>query len=435
MVLNSGTINLPTPERSACGSLNCPKPPLVSRKRPSNHHQHFELSPPSEKFLRSRFSGDHAIEKLSLCSETRILAGSDCPLLVLADPMHDELREPSLHGLQPPGHAVDEHVHDNTPSYIASNSSGFRQSRLSHYARLASHESSPPPSPKRARMGADQDPEQQPVKAMDFGLPRFKPSYMAESEPHTPVEQMPMPGNGPYDSHARFGSVSSIATTDDDEGLNEIVYPWTPQQDELVRTAYEEHVNAPQTTPFSGRYPPSGVLHRVAKNTLKLAKHNNITFPHSMNAVRHRMLILYDSGPTESAEELDKYKMQDYFSIVPNHYQRPQPQPQPQLQQPLFDEFEFSDAISSSRRLSVEEKYAGRSRMGSIPGQGLGTGLASSTGPGLAAPFRESKPLLPAVNTTMGPNQGPSQGLTEEDVVNIVAKRKRDSLRMKRGQI
>lgn len=221
--------------------------------------------------------------------------------------------------------------------------------------------------------------------------PQFSQIYMTESEPHTPVEQMHSNLQHPYDTKHRFGSVSSVATTDDeDAGGNEILYPWTEQQDSLLKKTYEEMLQSPQLTPFSGRYPPSGILHRVSKDALKIAKYQKINFPHSLNATRQRILFHCHDENGDTHGNLHKIQVpSDYFFTT-----------MPPINNDAgdLDEFEFTDMFSSSRRQSIDEKYGNRQQT-------------------LQPAFREPAP----------------QPLTEEDIVNIVAKRKRDSLRMKRG--
>lgn len=229
------------------------------------------------------------------------------------------------------------------------------------------------------------------LENLEHRRPQFSQIYQAESEPHTPVEQMPPALYPTFDTKHRFGSVSSIATTDDeDAGGNEIIYPWTEQQDSLLKRTYEEMLQSPQLTPFSGRFPPSGVLHRVSKDTLKIAKHNEVYFPHSLNATRQRILFHYHNETDDNHNNLRKIQVpSDYFTMAI---------PSTNNNAGELDDFEFSDGFPTSRRQSVDDKYGHRQQT-------------------LQPAFRE-------------PAQQP---LSEEDIVNIVAKRKRDSLRIKRG--
>lgn len=235
------------------------------------------------------------------------------------------------------------------------------------------------------------------------------------SQPQTPIEQIPPPlgvGAEGYTKH-RFGSVSSIATTDDeDAGPNEIIFEWNQEQDDLLKSMYEDLISKPDTTPFTGSIPPSGILHRVAKDTLRMAKHREVYFPHSMNSTRHRLIFLCQDKEPINYEELEKYSIpRDSFLMAPTTADHDF------NGREVFgeDDFTFSDAVPTmQRKLSIEEKYGMRSQ---LPGQQQG----------LAAPFKEPQPNSQAVQAL---NSGQ---MTEEDIVNIVAKRKRDSLRMKRG--
>lgn len=249
------------------------------------------------------------------------------------------------------------------------------------------------------------------------GRPNLKSVFKQDnlSEPQTPVDQIPPPlgiSSEGYTKH-RFGSVSSIATTDDEDmGPNEIIFEWNQEQDDLLKSMYEDLISKPDTTPFTGNVPPSGILHRVSKDTLRMARHRDIYFPHSMNSTRHRLIFLCQDKEPVNYEELEKYSLsRDYFSMAPTTAD------QEFNGQEVFgeDDFNFSDNMSNMpRKLSIEEKYGMRSQ---------GSGQPQ----GLAAPFKEPQPNS---QTAQHINSG---YITEEDIVNIVAKRKRDSLRMKRG--
>lgn len=223
-----------------------------------------------------------------------------------------------------------------------------------------------------------------------------------DSVPHTPDSQVGMPFEMPSYTMHRFGSVSSVTTTDEEDS-NAAEYPWSDAQDAFIHDAYDALVNDPRTTPFSGRFPPSGVVQRVAKDTLKLAKRANAQFPHSLTAVRHRVLLLYsrsaesldvsvDDIPEPLGSEIDVEAME-----VDAGYES------------LDDEFQFEDeGRPRPARLSYED--AALPPPGAVP---------------LQAPFKEAS--RPRQDGSVEENP------TSEDIVNIVAKRKRDSLRMKRG--
>lgn len=95
----------------------------------------------------------------------------------------------------------------------------------------------------------------------------------------------------------RFGSCSSMATSEDDDRINsnnplESFFDWSVQDDELLMSTYQSHVDNPTIAPFAGKLPPSGIIQRVAKDTNKRAKHLGRNFPHSLNATRKRLLLL-----------------------------------------------------------------------------------------------------------------------------------------------
>jgi hypothetical protein len=92
----------------------------------------------------------------------------------------------------------------------------------------------------------------------------------------------------------RFNSSSSMATSDDDDRTNptDSFFDWPAQDDELLMSTYQSHIDNPTVAPFAGRLPPSGVIQRVAKDTNKRAKQMGRHFPHSLNATRKRLLLL-----------------------------------------------------------------------------------------------------------------------------------------------
>lgn len=99
---------------------------------------------------------------------------------------------------------------------------------------------------------------------------------------------------------SRYNSVSSIATSDDDNGggaLNsnnpmDNFRDWPRADDELLISTYQQIIDKPTTAPFAGPLPPSGIVQRAAKEAAKRAKSEKIPFPHSLPAIRKRLLLL-----------------------------------------------------------------------------------------------------------------------------------------------
>lgn len=227
------------------------------------------------------------------------------------------------------------------------------------------------------------------------------------SEPHTPVEQLPIPGQ-PFYKRSEYSSVSSFATTEDEDGINEIKYPWSAEQDDLVRMVYQKIIDSPLATPFSSRYPPSGVLHQVAKKTQSAARRHDVHFPHSMDAIRRRVLLLLhqaeDSGNKPPEMELS---FSSYFG-----------QFTPKRSEPVVDDFDFSENVATPKG-RVGEKYmiAHSGHPGLLP-ESLRQIQA------LAPPFKE-QPAQPTI----------SGDPFSEEGISLSARRKRDSFRFKRGQL
>lgn len=95
----------------------------------------------------------------------------------------------------------------------------------------------------------------------------------------------------------RFNSMSSVATSDEETASKsnnpmDSFFDWPAHDDELLMSTYQAHIDNPMVAPFAGRLPPSGIIHRVAKDTTKQAKQLGRHFPHTLNATRKRLLLL-----------------------------------------------------------------------------------------------------------------------------------------------
>lgn len=230
------------------------------------------------------------------------------------------------------------------------------------------------------------------------------------SEPHTPIEQLPIPGQ-PFYKRSEFSSVSSFSITEDEEGANEIIYPWSDEQDALLKSVYQRVVDSPLATPFSSRYPPSGVLHQVAKKTLGAAKRKGVSFPHSIDAIRRRTLLLIRQ--TEESNDptmIPQNSFQNSFVGCFGQF------PAKTADSVCADEFDFSDNFSTSNNLA--SKYGiGRHELLQENVRQLHL---------LAPPFVEQQPTLQSPVSC-------ADAFSDEPL--SVSRRKRDSFRLKRGQL
>lgn len=294
-----------------------------------------------------------------------------------------------------------------------------------------------------------------------------------QSVPHTPLNQRPPPPGDVYMHH--FGSISSVCTTDD-EDFNESSHKWLREHDAILSDQLRAYVEDPTTAPFSGRYPPSGVIQRVAKNTIKAATMQRIQFPHSARAVRRRLLQLSaleaeNMGPdavpssrfqpaisnfgdgyfesnmdlcdeatavlaesdrlaaldnaTENSMNMGDGPQQDIKNSAEGFggLDRPAARSRvPPLDLSLEDRFEnYDEDFHFDETPRARQNW----RQGAYPRDFSNVPLAS--------PFKEAF-ALPKNNAPMGSplDDADIEGFND-DVLNLVAKRKRDSLRMKRG--
>lgn len=237
------------------------------------------------------------------------------------------------------------------------------------------------------------------------------------SVPHTPDAPIPPPAS--FTQH-RLGSISSIASSEDESIASVSQHPWTEQQDALVMETFDIVTSDPTSAPFSGKFPPSGITHRVAHDTVKAARRQRVLFPHRLPAIRHRILVLYSrreefNDRPEDPPESDYFGNSGMEGIVDDDYGT--------READGSAEFDFAD---------THERYQERPSFSrfreSLGGVGvLPVGATTS----LASPFTETPPNVTNVTNVSG--QAVDEREISQDILNVVAKRKRDSLRLKRG--
>ncbi|KAG5356648.1 hypothetical protein CJU90_1988 [Yarrowia sp. C11] len=124
------------------------------------------------------------------------------------------------------------------------------------------------------------------------------------SLPSTPMDQTI---HTPHGYLSRNNSItSSVATSEDEDGymsdLNSNPLTsvsnqfWPKEDDQFLMDIYHKVVDNPTIAPFVGHTPPSGIIHRVAKDCAKRSKAESRDFPHSMVAIRRRLLVLTQRG-------------------------------------------------------------------------------------------------------------------------------------------
>lgn len=295
-----------------------------------------------------------------------------------------------------------------------------------------------------------------------------------QSVPHTPLNQRPPPPGEVYARH--FGSISSVCTTDD-EDFNENTHRWLPEHDALLSEQLRAYIDDPTTAPFSGRFPPSGVIQRVAKNTIKSATMQRVPFPHSAGAVRRRLLQLsaleaenvgpdampvdergtvisnfndgyfgsnMDLGPEAHAVllESDRLAALDTASenaLLGEPLTKIDTSNNPVVQGTTLDRpaargrVPQLDLTMNDRPVSLEEDFNFDETPRAKQSWRQGVYPKDFSNIPLASPFKEAF-LSPSGSGPMGSpaDDADIEGFND-DVLNLVAKRKRDSLRMKRG--
>lgn len=219
-----------------------------------------------------------------------------------------------------------------------------------------------------------------------------------DSAPHTPLEQAPPS----FMLHGSMGSSTSVCTTDDED--SETQYNWNEEQDAFLKQMLADYEANPRNAPFSGRFPPSGVVQRVARSTIRKASEDlGFYFPHNLIAVRKRIFL-------HCARAADQITPEDLpeGTLLPGTNGSMDDISEPMLLTPAkessYDDFDFEDHTQPQ----------------TIP---------------LASPFKEEFAKPHAINAIrpIPTSPMPQQQSSDLHALNIVAKRKRDSLKMKRG--
>lgn len=242
-------------------------------------------------------------------------------------------------------------------------------------------------------------------------LPDPRDPAQGGSVPHTPDAPIPPPAS--FTQH-RLGSISSIASSEDESVATASQYPWTEQQDSLIMETFDLITSDPTTAPFSGKFPPSGITHRVAHDTVKAARRQRVLFPHRLPAIRHRILVLF-SRREEFDDRTESYAETDYFG---NRMEGVDDEGYMSSAGDASD-FNFADTHESTQRPCYSRYRETLGGVGVLP-------VGVTAPPSLASPFTETPPQVVPPHTM-------DERELSEDILNVVAKRKRDSLRLKRG--
>lgn len=271
------------------------------------------------------------------------------------------------------------------------------------------------------------------------------------SVPITPVGQVTTNTPGGQLKLQRLNSVSSVGSTngsDDTSNEENSNSPrnlisdssWPKNDDDLILRIYNEYLDNPTVAPFAGRIPPSGIVNKVARDTTKQAKLEGRQFPHSISAIRKRLLLLCNReqetatinrpqappSRTSSASPLECYNNSSFgYPMTPRR-----------SESPLFSD-PHQPPMSASNMLNLWWRN---------PTPPPTIGPAATDRP-LASPFHDcsannrNSPQDSSEHSTSHirqptPLRGglPPQTLDDEDDdINVTSKRKRDSLKLKRG--
>lgn len=282
-------------------------------------------------------------------------------------------------------------------------------------------------------------------------------SMSSMTGPSTPMDQTI---HTPHAYLSRNNSMtSSVATSEDeyDDGylsdlnnnpLTSVANQfWPAADDELLLRVYHKIIDNPTMAPFVGSTPPSGIIHRAAKDTAKRAKADAVSFPHSLVAIRRRLLLLCSAAqpaPDNKTEGIAPPSS----SVFLQHYNSP---PSSAAQRAINYEADdwleddvdmHSDADMDATPLTPPTLP----RPQRIPLTHASPIFAMDAVP-LASPFQESfsfsssgkrlaeSPMMGDPRDRDPRDHGDADDREMDGLpTNITSQRKRDSLRFKRGQ-
>lgn len=261
------------------------------------------------------------------------------------------------------------------------------------------------------------------------------------SVPITPLGQVvstptTMSNNNPFVLR-RLNSVSSTGAGSDDEDPSNpqnlvTDSSWPQYDDDLVMKVYYEYVDNPTVAPFAGRIPPSGIVNRVARDTTKQAKLEGRHFPHTLSAVRKRLLLLCNRQEAQVPRPPSRTNSTSPFDQQQSQFMTPR----------RGSESPFDPPMSASNMLNLWWNSSRSSQNPTPPPT-----LYHQDRP-LASPFHDTSTNTNFSSQTIAtPEQSPSSHIRQptplrggpppplddfEDL-NVTSKRKRDSLKLKRG--
>lgn len=272
----------------------------------------------------------------------------------------------------------------------------------------------------------------------------------------------------PHGYLSRNNSItSSVATSEDEDGYMSDLNTnpltsvsnqfWPESDDEFLMDIYYKIVDNPTIAPFVGHTPPSGIIHRVAKDCAKRAKAESRDFPHSMVAIRRRLLVLTQRGqgsmgsapPKDNFDGAGTLLFGSHVSsgdhvigenVTDNHVTGYNSHVTDSTGHVDFnsDWLQDDDAMDTSIDSNTPLTPPTLSRPTRITLSHQSPVFSMDTMP-LQSPFQEGFSFSGGKRLAESPIMGdPDKEVKEEDVdglpTNITSQRKRDSLRFKRGQ-
>lgn len=244
-----------------------------------------------------------------------------------------------------------------------------------------------------------------------------------------------------------------MATSEDEDGymsdlntnpLTSVCNQYWPEHDDaFLMDIYYKVVDNPTIAPFVGHTPPSGIIHRVAKDCAKRAKAQSRDFPHSMVAIRRRLLVLTQRGqPTHTPAAKENNFDGAGTLLFGSHVSSGDHVTEDNHHNVDFnsDWLQDDDAMDTSIDSNTPLTPPTLSRPTRITLSHQSPVFSMDSVP-LQSPFQEgfnfSGGKRLAESPMMGDNRD-EKDPKEEDVdglpTNITSQRKRDSLRFKRGQ-